>query len=73
MGLAELMVGGAAFTVKPPVIVPVPPGVVTETALAPVVEEPLMVMLAVIRVELFTVKRLTVIPDAKLTDVAPVR
>ena len=58
---------------KPPVLVAVRTGVVTETALAPVVAEPLMVMLAVIRVELFTVKRLTVIPDAKLTDVAPVR
>ena len=67
------MAGGAAFTVKPPVLVAVRTGVVTETALAPVVAGPLMVMLAVIRVELFTMKLFTAIPEPKLTDVAPVR
>ena len=48
LGLTALMVGGAAFTVNPPVLVAVPPGVVTETSLAPVVAEPEIVMLAVI-------------------------
>ena len=73
LGLTELMVGGAAFTVNPSVLVAVPPGVVTETSLAPVVAEPLMLMLPVICVELSTVKLLTVIPEPKLTDVAPVK
>jgi len=59
--------------VKPPVLVAVPPGVVTETSLAPVAAEPLMVMLAVICVALSTVKELTVILEPKLTEVAPVR
>ena len=48
LGLTELMVGGAALTVKPPVLVAVPPGVVTETSLAPVVAEPEIEILAVI-------------------------
>jgi hypothetical protein len=48
LGLTVDMVGGAAFTVKPPLLVAVPPGVVTETSLTPVVAEPLMVMLPVI-------------------------
>jgi hypothetical protein len=48
LGLTVAMVGGAAFTVKPPDLVAVPPGVVTDTSLAPVVAEPLMVMLPVI-------------------------
>ena len=73
LGFTVLMVGGAALTVKPPVLVPVPPGAVTETSLAPVVVEPLMVMLAVICVELFTVKLFTVIPEPKVTEVAPVK
>jgi len=67
------MVGGAAFTVKPPVLVAVPPGVVTDTSLVPVVAEPEMEILAVIWVALSTVKLLTVMPEPKLTDVAPLR
>jgi len=67
------MVGEAWLTVKPPVLVAVPPGVVTDKSLAPVVAEPDMEILAVIWVELFTVKLLTVIPEPKLTEVAPVR
>jgi len=53
--------------------VAVPPGVVTETSLAPVAADPVMVILAVICVGLSTLKELTVIPEPKLTDVAPVR
>ena len=48
LGLTVDIVGGAAFTVKPPVLVAVPPGVVTETSLAPVAAPELMEMLAVI-------------------------
>ena len=73
VGLTEVTVGGAWTTVKPPVMVSVPPGVVTDTSLAPISARASMVMLPVIWVELSTVKLLTVIPDAKLTDVAPVR
>ena len=73
LGLTVDIVGGAALTVKPPVLVAVPPGVVTETSLAPVVAEPEMVILAVICVALSTVKLLTVMPEPKLTEVAPVR
>jgi len=73
LGLTVDIVGSVALTVKPPVLVAVPPGVVTETSLAPVAAEPLMVMLAVIWVELSTVKVLTVMPEPKLTEVAPVR
>ena len=73
MGLTVLMGGAGGLTVKPPVLVAVPPGVVTETSLAPVLAEPLMVMLTAIWVELFTVKLFTAIPGPKLTDVAPVR
>ena len=47
-GLTVLIVGGAAFTVNPPVLVAVPPGVVTETSLAPAAARAPMVMLAVI-------------------------
>jgi len=62
------------FTVKPLVRVVVPQGVVTDTFLDPNVAEPLMVMLAVIWVPLFTVKLFTVIPARpKLTAVAPVK
>ena len=67
------MVGGAGFTVKPAVLVAVPPGAVTETSLEPVAAEPEMEILAVIWVELLTVKELTVMPEPKLTVVAPVR
>ena len=73
LGLTVLIVGAAAFMVNPPVLVAVPPGVVTETSLAPVVAEPLMVILAVICVGLSTLKELTVMPEPKLTDVAPVK
>ena len=73
LGLTVLIVGGAWLTVKPPVLVAVPPGVVTETSLVPVVAEPEMVMLAVIWVELSTVKLLTVMSEPKLTEVAPVK
>ncbi len=59
--------------VKAPVLVAVPPRVVTDTSLTPVVAEPLMVMLAVIRVALSTLKLLTVIPEPKLTEVVPVK
>ncbi len=68
-----LRVGAAWFTVKAPVLVAVPPGVVTATSLVPVVAELLIVMLAVIWVALFTMKVLTVMPEPKLTEVAPVR
>ena len=73
LGLTVVMVGGAWFTVKAPVLVAVPPGVVTETSLAPGVAEPLIVMVAVIWVELSTVKEFTVMTEPKPTDVAPVR
>jgi len=73
LGLTVDIVGGAALTVKPPVLVAVPPGVVTETSLAPVVAEPLMVMLPVIWVALSKVKLFTVMPEPKLTEVAPVK
>ena len=73
LGLTVLIVGAAAFMVNPPVLVAVPPGVVTEISLVPVVAEPLIEMLAVICVELSTVKELTAIPEPKLTEVAPVR
>ena len=66
------MVGGACVTVKPPARVSVPPGVVTKISLVPVVVAAAIVMLAVIWVELSTVKLLTVMPDPKLT-VVPVK
>ena len=50
----------------------VPPGVVTETSLAPRVAEPSMLMLAVIWVALSTVK-VHVMPEPNVTAVAPVR
>ena len=73
LGLTVDIVGGAAFTVNPPDLVAVPPGVVTDTSLDPVVAAPLIVMLAVICVALSTVKLLTVMPEPKLTEVAPIR
>ena len=72
-GDAEVTVGGAAFTVKPAALVPVPLGVVTETVRAPVEAPEVMVILAVIWVALLTVKEFTVTPAPKLTAVAPVR
>ena len=59
--------------VKAPALVPVPPGVVTETSLVPGVADLLIAILAVISLELFTVKLLTVISEPKLTAVAPVK
>ena len=73
LGLTVVIVGGAWLMVKPPVLVAVPPGVVTGTSLAPGVAPKLMEILAVIWVELSTVKEFTVMPEPKLTDVAPVR
>ena len=59
--------------VKAPALVAVPPWVVTETSLTPGVAEPLMAILAVISLGLFTVKLLTAISEPKLTAVAPVK
>jgi hypothetical protein len=74
LGLTVLIVGaGGLFTVKPRFLVVVPPGVVTKTFLVPVLAELAIVMLAVIWVALSTVKPFTVIPEPKLTDVAPVK
>ena len=60
-------------TVKLAVLVAVPSGVVTEISLSPSIAKLLIVILAVIWLELFTVKLLTVIPEPKLTAVAPVK
>ena len=73
LGHTEVMVGGARLTVKAPVLFAVPPMVVTDTSLDPGVASLLMLMLAVIWVELYIVKSLTVMPEPKLTDVAPLR
>jgi len=73
LGFTVVMVRGAVLMVNPPDLVAVPPGVVTETSLAPVVAEPLMLMLPVIWVALSKVKLFTVMPEPKLTEVAPVR
>ena len=54
-------------------MVVVPPGVVIEISLVPGMTMSLIVMLAVIWVELFTVKLLTVIPAPKLTALTPVK
>ena len=59
--------------VKAAVLVAIPPGVVTDTFREPGVAELDIDMLAVIWVELSTLKLLTVMPEPKLTDVAPVR
>ena len=61
------------MTVKPPLLVALPPGVVIDTSLAPVVALPLMLILAVIWVGLFTVKEFTVMPEPKLTELASER
>ena len=61
------------MTTNPLRRLPVPPGVVTDTFLDPVFAVALIVMFALICVELFTVKPLTVIPVPKLTAVAPVK
>jgi len=58
-------------TINP--LVPVPPRVVTETVLVPGVASAAIMILAVIWVSLFTVKLVVVMPDPKLTTVAPVR
>jgi hypothetical protein len=71
MALQTGATGG--HTVKADVLTADPPGVVTETSLAPTVADPLILILAVIWVMLLTVKLLTVIPDPKLTDVAPTK
>ena len=67
------MVGEGSATVKLPVLVAVPPGVVTETSLEPSVAELLITILAVIWLELFTMELLTVIPEPKLTAVGLVK
>ena len=72
-GMIDVMLGGAWTTVKPFVRVAVPLGVVTETLLTPGLASGSMVILAVILVELFTVRLLTVVPGPKLTAVAPVK
>ena len=69
----ESVILGQAITVKVPVPVAVPPGVTTETSLAPVAADPSMLMLTAIRVSLFTMKLLTAMPKPKLTDVAPMK
>ena len=60
-------------TVKPPVSMAVPPGVVTEIFLTPTVAAVSTVMLTVIWLVLLTMKLLTVIPEPKLTAVAPLK
>jgi len=60
-------------TVKPFAKVAVPTGVVTDTSLSPVSASASMVTFAVIRMELFTAKLCTVIPEPKLTVVVPVK
>ena len=54
-------------TLKLPVLMAVFPGVVTETSLEPSIARLLIVILAVIWLELLTVKLLTVIPEPELT------
>ena len=58
---------------KPPASVPLPAGVVTNISLVPTAASAAILILAVIRVELSTVKRLMVIPEPKLTVVAPLK
>ena len=74
LGLTELMVGGAGLTVKALARgTDEPPGVVTVMLLAPGAAAGSIVILAVIWVGLFTVMLFTVIPEPKLTEVAPVK
>ena len=58
---------------NPPVSVPVPPGVVTETSWAPGAASAAMHIFAVICVRLFTVTLFTVMPVPKLTAVGPAK
>ena len=62
-----------ALTVNPLGFVAVPSAPVTDTSLVPKVAAPVIEILAVIWLELFTVKLLTVIPEPKLTAVAPLK
>jgi hypothetical protein len=71
-GLTLVTVGGGT-TVNNAVPVPVPPGPVTETSLAPNAASAAMHISAVICVSLLTVKLFTVMPVPKLTAVAPVK
>ena len=73
LGLTQVMVGVTWLIVKMLVLVAMPPGVVTETSLAPALAELLIVILALIWLELFTVKLLTVVPEPRLTAVTPVK
>jgi hypothetical protein len=73
LGLTEDIVGGPRVTVKPPIRVPVPAGVVTLIFLGPRPALEVMLMLAVIWLPLFTVKLFTVMPEPKDTAVAPVK
>jgi hypothetical protein len=59
--------------VNPFAKVPVSPGVVTETFPGPLLALLEMLMLAVICIALLTAKLLTVMPEPKLTVVAPVK
>ncbi len=69
--LFSVTVGFVVSMRKLAVSVVVPAGVVTETSLVPGVASEAIVMLAVIWIELSTVKLLTVIPEPKLTTLAP--
>ena len=71
----EVMLGGrvASSTVNAADSVSVPTGVVTEMSLVPVVAPESIEILAVIWVELSSVKEFTVIPEPKLTIVASVK
>jgi hypothetical protein len=60
-------------TAKASALVAVPPGVVTDTSLAPKVAELPIVMPAVTWVALFTVRLFTAMSEPKLTVVAPVK
>ena len=65
--------GVGLVTVKPPVSVAVSPRMITETSLAPVWALSSMVILALIRFGLSTVKLLVLIPLPKVTALAPMR
>ena len=65
--------GTGTVTVKPPGSVVVPPGVLMETILVPSAAVPSIARLAVIWVDLFTVKLVTVMPAPKSTVVALLR
>ena len=71
--MTEFMLTEAWLTVKPVVLVTVPPGIIIETSLVLGVAELPIAILAVIWLGLSTVKLLTVIPEPKLTEVAPVK